>query len=314
MITKLFTVLSTVLLLTCAGNEKKQNFVSPEIGGIQNPPQILICSDNKSKTFTDFINREKIQFVQFVNDGQFIDKKVPFTFSKDLLIKELERAYPDPNASGIAYIDIEVPYIDYLKEDVTTDNYKRSVKLFLDVLDFVKKQRPNVKWGYYGIPYTTYWGRDKKFYDQYKKLDPIIRKSDILFPSIYIFYNHVSFSMENEDYIEENAEEMIRIASIYNKKVYPFVMSRYHPSNASIGNQKINDSDFRTYITAISNAKYNNKHVDGIVLWNADGYSYRTSEPVLKKELEKNKITNFDTFYDQYIIGLLSLMKKEVEK
>ncbi|ANF51545.1 hypothetical protein A0O34_13990 [Chryseobacterium glaciei] len=314
MITKLFTVLITVFLLACIGNDKKQSFISSEVKNIQAKPQILICSDNKSKTFVDFINREKIQFVQFVNDGQFIDSKVPFTFSEDLLLKELQRAYPDPKSSGIAYIDIEYPYTDYLlKENITSSNYKKSVKLFLDVLSFVKKERPNVKWGYYGIPFTTYWGRDKKFYDQYKKVDEIIKKSDILFPSIYIFYNNVSFNLENKGYLKENTEEMLRIASLYNKKVYPFVMSRYHPSNKSIGNEQIDNSDYKTYISTIAKAEYKNKHIDGLVLWNADGYAYRVNEPVLKKELEKNKIGNFDAFYDQYIIGLLSLMKKEVE-
>ncbi|PIF47082.1 hyaluronidase [Chryseobacterium sp. 52] len=315
MTTKLFTILIASILLLCTGNNKKHHVELSESASIQDKPQVLICSDNKSKTFVDFITRENIPFVHFVNDGQFMDSKTPFTFSKDLLLKELERSYPDPKSSGIAYIDIEYPYTDYLlKGDITSTNHKKSAKLFLDVLRFVKQQRPNVKWGYYGIPFTTYWGRDKNFYDQNKKVDQIIKESDVLFPSIYIFYNNVSFNLENKTYIQENTEEMLKIADRYNKKMYPFIMSRYHPSNQLIGSSKIDESDFKTYVSTLLQTQYKNKHIDGLVLWNADGYAYRVNDPVIKKEVEKNKISNFDVFYDQYVIGLLNLMKKEVKQ
>lgn len=303
-------ILISLTLISCkyTGQKRTADKQQKSAGNI---PKVLICSGNNSPGFKKFVKDNNIESVKFINDAQFMNPKNPFTFDQKLLREEVCRSFPDKNDKGMAYIDIEAPYLQYLlNEPPTSENFKKSVKLFVDVLKFVKNERPQAQVGYYYIPFTNYWDRSDKFYDKYKSIQEIIKNSDILFPSIYIFYNNVSFNLENVDYLEDNTEEVIKIAKLYDKKVYPLIMSRYHPSNANIGSERINDENFKTYVNTIMKTQYKGSKIDGLILWNFDDYSYRINDPKLTKEFAKSKI-NFDTFYDNYIVELLNIMIKE---
>ena len=119
----------------------------------------------------------------------------------------------------------------------------------------------------------------------------------------------INFDIENLQYVEENTKEVIRVAQLYNKKVYPLVMSRYHPSNANIGNEIIEPKNFENYVKTVFQTTYLNQQVDGILLWNADDYAFRIKEKKLLKELAKSKV-DFNTYYDQHIIQYLDIMDK----
>lgn len=306
-------LISTLLLLTfCTSKESTISepiYLTEKVRNKQvSDVKILVYADSNTSVFNSFLKKNNIQKVGFVNDVQFLDKSTHFSFSTKLLDQELQRAYPNKLEQGIAYIDLEAPYLDYLmNSDVNSTEFKKSKKLFLDVLSYVKNSRPNVKWGYYYIPFTTYWGRTDQFYKKDDRISEIIKNSDVLFPSIYIFYNKLNFSIENKSYLGENTREVIKISQKYKKEVYPMIMSRYHPSNASLGYETLNESDFKMYVSTIRNTQFNGQYVDGIMLWNADGYSNRIKEPKLKQELAKSKL-NFENFYDQYLINILSAM------
>lgn len=304
---------STLLLLTfCTSKESVKTDPSYLVNQVENNQisdfKILVYTDSNTSEFNSFLKKNNVQKVGFVNDVQFLDPHTKFTFSPQLLDRELQRAYPNRLEEGIAYIDLEAPYLEYLMDaDLNSAEFKKSKKLFIEVLNYVKKARPNVKWGYYYVPFTSYWNRTNSFYSKDERIREIIENSDVLFPSIYIFYNKMNFILENKSYLIDNTQQVIKIAQKYNKKVYPLIMSRYHPSNGSIGNETIGETDFRVYLSTIRNTQYNGKSVDGIMLWNADGYSNRIQEPKLKQELTKSKL-NFEKFYDQYLMDIISIM------
>lgn len=308
---------SFLLLLTFCTSKKDSVSMKPSyvMGQTVNKQsanfKVMVTSDNNSAPFNAFLKKNNIQKVGFVGDGQFLDPKIKFAFNQKMLDQEILRAYPNQAEEGIGYIDLEAPYLDYLmNSDLNSDNFKRSKKLFLNVLAYVQKARPNVKWGFYHIPETTYWGKTDSFYQKDERISDLIKNSDVLFPSIYIFYNKVNFILENESYLTKNAEEIIRIGQKYNKKVYPLIMSRYHPSSGSIAYETIKETDFRFYFSTIRNTRYNGKAVDGILLWNADKYFYKTNEINVKQEVQKSKL-NFDNYYDNYLINILSIMSEK---
>ena len=311
-----FLISSLLLLLFCTSKKdsisSKPNFVVDQMANKQTADfKVMVTSDNNSAPFNAFLKKNNIQKVGFIGDGQFLDPKIKFAFSQKMMDQEILRAYPNQAEDGIGYIDLEAPYLDYLmNSDLNSDDFKRSKKLFLNVLAYVQKARPNVKWGFYHIPETTYWGKTDTFYQKDERISDLIKNSDVLFPSIYIFYNKVNFILENQSYLEENTKQIIRIAQKYNKKVYPLIMSRYHPSNASLGYETIAETDFRFYLATIRNTKYNGKSIDGIFLWNADGYFYKTNEKKVKQEVQKSKL-NFDNYYDQYLMNILSIMLEQ---
>ena len=287
-----------------------KNFAAQKLDSIR----ILITSDNHNPPFNQYLQKNNIQKVGFVSDTQFLDPDKKFTLNAAMMDRDLQRAFPDKNAAGIAYIDLETPYLEYLmNSDINSMEFKKSKKLFLDVLLYAKKARPNVKWGYYYVPFTNYWGRTKEFYNKDERIKEIIQNSDVLFPSIYIFYNNVNFSLENKSYLEENTKEVIRIGKKYNKPVYPMIMSRYHPSNSKIGNELIEKDNIKFYINTILETRYNGKAIDGLMLWNADGYAHRIKEKKITAELSTTKM-NFEQYYDQHLIEVLNIMLRNNKK
>ncbi len=272
--------------------------------------KVLLFSDALSPSLMNYLKANKIETVGYINDVQFLDPNKKFAFSSALLDKELQRAFPDNNASGMAYIDLEAPYLDHLmNSDVNSLEFIKSKQLFLDVLAYVKRERPNVKWGYYALPFSDYWNRTKDFYAKNDRACEIIKNSDVLFPSIYIFYNYLSFSTENKGYLQDNTQEAIKVAKKYNKKVYPMVMSRYHPSNAKVGDKSIALDDFDFYIKTIAQTSYQKQKVDGILLWNADGYFSRTNVAEVVKDTRKSG-KDFQTFYNGYLESYLKVLLK----
>ena len=311
---KIFLNLFIVFLLFCCSSKIEKDITTNSFADKKFAVQkldtlkLFVTSDNNNPTFNQFLKQNNIKKVGFVGDHQFLDPYSQFTLSPAMMNQELQRAYPSKNETGIAYIDLEAPYLEYLmNSDINSAEFKKSKKLFLDVLAYVKNARPNVQWGFYYVPFTTYWNRTNSFYDKDERITEIINNSDVLFPSIYIFYNKLNFKLENKSYITENTEQIIRIGQKYNKKVYPLIMSRFHPSNSSIGYETIEEDDFQLYFSTIKNTKYNGKSVDGILFWNADKYFYKTNENKVVEEVQKSR-TTFDNYYDNYLINILSIM------
>lgn len=224
-----------------------------------------------------FIAKNNITKIQYINDGQFLGKE-PYTFDSALLAAEIERAFPNPDGHGIAYIDLESPYIENLRDkDVNDESFQKSLKLFVDVIQFAKKMRPNAKWGYYAIPYTTYWDRIPGFYKKIKKIESLIKECDVFFPSLYIFYEDKDSIMtaENKKYVIENTKEIIKISKLYKKPALVFIWHRYHNSNLKVGNQFLPEKMFLIHIKQIINTTFGGQKVDGIVWWGSDNYSFR---------------------------------------
>lgn len=278
-----------------------------------NEPRVYYVADLKSSKLKNFTQLNNIIQIQYLVDGKYLGKKNDFSFSKAELRKELERAFPNPSTSGYAYLDIEDPYMEMIMNlNVNSQKFQKAQKLYLDVLNYVKQLRPNVKWGYYGIPFTTYWGRDKAFYNKNHKISKILSQVDVLYPSLYIFYNNANFSLDNFDYLKENTEEALKLADKYKKDVFPFVMSRYHPSNKEKRFKQIDTNDFSDYLSTILKPVSNGKSINGIVLWNVDNYFYSVSEPAIIDDFKKSSVKNFDLFYEDYLINQFQLINKEI--
>ena len=317
--TVLFLIFALFLQSACSGTGS-QSFVSgtapmpassaSRINKQLNHLEILLLTDAESENIRRFTQDNSVQLIGFVNDAQFMRQDRLFSIDRAGLDAELQRAYPDKNAVGTAYIDLEAPYLDWLMHaDVNSAEFKKSKQLFLDVLSYVKRERPNVKWGYYAIPFTDYWNRKPSFYAGNNRIAEIIRASDVLFPSIYIFYNYLSFKRENESYIRDNTRESIKTALKYGKPVYPMVMTRYHPSNAKVGDKSIAFDDFDFYVKTIAAETVAGKRVDGIALWNADGYFYRTKLEAVRSDVERSGLP-FQRFYDAYLETYLKILLK----
>lgn len=288
-------------------------FIGIASGQTTRKPKLYYVVDSKSVKLKEYERQNNIIKIQYLLDGNYLGKKNDFSFNKNELKKELDRIFPSPTSSGYAYLDIEDPYMEMIMNlDSQNQKFQKAQKLYLDVLAYAKQLRPNVKWGYYGIPFTTYWERNNKFYNKNQKIQSILKKVDVFYPSLYIFYNNVSFSLENSGYLKDNTKEVIKLASQYNKEIIPFVMSRYHPSNKDKRFKHIENNDFSSYMSSILKSSYNGKVVNGVALWNVDNYFYSINEPAIITDFKNSKARNFDLYYENYLINQFNLIKKEI--
>lgn len=275
------------------------------------PSRLSVSLGEYGPLMEDFIKTEGITKVAYVNDGQFLGT-TPFSFNPELLTQEIERAVPNPEVASVVFIDLESPYLDYLmNEDVQSDSFQKSLQLFMEVIRLAKKMRPNTKWGFYGLPFTTYWNRTPDFYQKITKIEPLLQECDILFPSLYIFYedSDKNYYLENKKYAIENTQQIIKISKRLKKSAYVFVWHRYHPSNEKKGNTLLPEKVYLTHIKRIINATFEGRKIDGIVWWGSDNYSFREKHQGMFEEFSGKK-EDYKVFNDKILLKLAKKQRK----
>lgn len=161
------------------------------------------------------------------------------------------------NSSDPCFIDIE----HWPVYSLTDEPYRQNL---LTILQWFR-QVQSIKVGYYSLaPRRDYWRsirnkRDSQYITWQQENDyvsSIASASDILFPSLYTFYDDIE---SWKIYAERNIEEARRYSG--GKLVYPFILLKYHDSNATLKNLYVPPKDFQEQLHTIY------KLADGVVLW-----------------------------------------------
>jgi hypothetical protein len=156
-------------------------------------------------------------------------------------------------ATDLVVIDVEHWDLNRLPADAVQRNVERYVAL----LDAFRAQLPTARIGLYGmVPIRNYWtpvrgnaGELSAWRAENERLKPIAEAADVIFPSLYTFY-------EDRDGWVEYAKANIAEAKQYGRPVYPFVWPQYHKSWKPI------DGDFwRLQLETVFNS------ADGMVIW-----------------------------------------------
>lgn len=262
---------------------------------------MYVIQVNHGKDFNDFLKKNNLQEMQYIDDKMIIGEGYSIDYKK--LDFHLNETFPDPNATGICYIDIEDPYINALSEaKPDSKEFKRSLDLFVNSIKYCKSKRPNVQWGHYGMPRTTF--EDPHVLPSNKYLGSIYEASDVLFPSLYLFKDDQAIDYNvSFDYLNKNTKEAIKIGKQYKKPVVGFVMHRFHNSDKRLQFLAMTDEYWARYLNSVLKIKYGNKRLDGIAWWGADTYFYTSKEEGsnLRKEFSGN-LEEFKKFNDQKLI------------
>jgi hypothetical protein len=141
-----------------------------------------------------------------------------------------------------------------------------SVKKYQTVLGWYKSSaEPEVKIGLYGAaPVRDYWSsvqpKNSARYIGWQKLNdqvaPLAKAEDIVFPSIYTFYDDQT---QWQQYAIAHIQEARRISG--GKPVYVFFMPEYHGSNPKIGNTFLPGDYWKMELETAR------KYADGVVIW-----------------------------------------------
>lgn len=274
----------------------------------------FVCMNGIDIQGQNYLNNNHIQQVAFFN-GNDLDPDNSLSLNDVALKKAILKAYPDSSASGYALLDWEGDILNNLRKDSTSAIFKSSIAEFIKAIKLAKALRPNVKWGFYYIPFTTFWNRKDQWQQPNQQIRALLLQCDVLFPSLYVFYKEGSTAPgDNEAYATENINQVLKLAKELNKPVLPFIWHRYHDSNRTIGLQLIPQDDFRNFINALLSASYKGKSIDGLVWWGADNYYYRIKSDALVTEVKASKSPDFNTYMDSLLAKYGNLVLDAMKK
>lgn len=290
---KIFVNLVFCLFISISCNSQKNRNEKEELQGTLQNIKVLYQLGVLSKDAQKQFNTYGFEQIDFVDESCFFSKD-KFIVDSVKLRSKIQQIFPDAKKLGYAYINLESPYIELIRDkDASDPEFKKSLAFFIQIIKICKQERPLIKWGFYAIPFTTFWEIYTGYFKKNDKIAALLKEVDVFYPSMYMFYDEdvdMIKSIGNDNYIEKNIENSLSLSMKYKKPVFPFVLHRYHPSNAKVGWKQMNDSKWGKYIADITSTEVNKKHVDGIVWWGADDFFYgRADAPNITNEYRGSK-------------------------
>lgn len=200
------------------------------------------------------------------------DKSQPDTaFIANNYIPKIRNAKPD-----VVVIDIEAPGWLFTAT-MTAAEVTASINKFKKVLEVFRRELPNTKLGLYWVLPERNWlaacgdpkkiaSRTASWHERNLRLQPLADAVDIVFPSLYTFYEDAASVACWPTYAEKNIAE----ARIYGKPVWVFLWMKYHTTS-----NWIPATQWRTQLETVG-AK-----ADGMVIWSraSDGDSWSFTAP-----------------------------------
>ncbi|WP_146113779.1 hypothetical protein [Sphingobacterium gobiense] len=259
--------------------------------------KLLIGMDDLSETTYTELKNKNIETLKVIY-GVDIYPKDPLKADLEVMKAAIVKAFPDKNEYGYGMLDWEGKAYHILAHSRTETKAFKDIRAeFIRAISFAKKLRPNVKWGFFEIPF-----RDVRFSNKETKLKShskileLLRECDVLYPSMYGYTPNYIGSLNDVSYA-------ISLASELNKEVFPMVWHRYQGDNNTKEKrywfEVIPKNLFVNRIRDIRKVKYNGKQVDGIVWWGKDTYFYEKKNRVVR--MEAQNINDFKTIYNNLV-------------
>lgn len=286
------------VIVICSCSERKSKVTEPtgkrqvyQTIPYHNPEIIMVTPDYKT-------------FVLGIHEKDFLTSgKVDSV----LIIKTLTMLYPSSNDSGMACFDWEGEAFQRLISQDDSNLFEYYLEEYIKSIRIAKRYRPNVRWGYYGIPFREYWHPGEDWRNRNNNLIPLMKEMDFLSPSLYTHFLEQERPGKNEKFILSNMNYFLETSKKLNMPIYPFVWHRIHPRNKKYKNQYIPMAQFSSELNLIVNTEYEGKKVDGIIWWNSGINAL--NELLIRDEKKDSIRQDFLKRPEQY-----KIYKKEVER
>ena len=170
--------------------------------------------------------------------------------------------------------------LDIERWDASADDPQAAetqISRYLRVAQVAHESQPGLRFGFYGLlPVRDYWapqhGRDSWEYrtwqEKNRRLMPLAKEVDVVFPSLYTFYDDQEGWVR---YAKANLEE----ARIYGRPVYAFLWPEFHGEDRR--GEEIPGPFWRLQLETCA------EFADGIVIWG--GWDLKANKPrVLNEE------------------------------
>jgi hypothetical protein len=253
----------------------------------QGTPKLYVTIDDLDDDTQNYLKQNGVGEAKMVY-GKFIYPKNPMVLDEATLVEHIKEIFPDPNASGIAVLDWEGRAHTALQFRKDEKLYQTALNGFLKALRLAKKTRPNVKWGYYGLPFRRIKGVGKvgDMAEWKKSCDnilPILKESDALYVSLYSTYP--VGEQQELAYAKADLDNAVAYAKqLGGKPVYPIVWHRYQKVYDNKRYKVVSKSEFEGLMKIIGQASKQGKNVPGVIWWGRDSRFYDASQKEIAAE------------------------------
>lgn len=198
----------------------------------------------------------------------FIDNDKDSKINPDAVGRFCDKFYPEVNAGGLCIVDWEAqPFNDLRQYDKNDDRFKAAASTYIELVKLIKKLRPNIKVGIYGLPFRFY-NPTQRLVNSQDKYEEVLAACDVIAPSLYIYYTDEQVGQEkNLQYIRDNAEEALKYGKKLGKPVLPFFWYRVHPGNKKFGMQPISKNEMQAYLKCLAGYSYQGVKISGVIWW-----------------------------------------------
>jgi len=220
----------------------------------------------------------------------------------------IAKVFPDSAGAGIGVLDWEGSAFSKIRTgDPNSEDYKEALTRYTKAILIAKSMRPNMKWGYYALPFIN---RQKDYQAWNTAIAPLLQQCDVFMPSLYQYYPASSKKGDSESsYIKQNLTECLRLAAQYKKMVIPFIWHRLYPDNKEKGLALVSLTEFENRVKNISSTTYQGKGVDGLIWWGSDTYYFKQGNANMNREIS-SRVANFKTYHDSLILKYGNGIKK----
>jgi hypothetical protein len=222
--------------------------------------------------------------------------------------KAIRTEIPDSNATGYGVIDWEGKTANALElEPQSSPEYQSALSEFTKTIKLAKHMRPNIKWGFWGIPWQPLEKAPAR-----KDINSdiaVLELCDVLYPMLYVPYNMDQSAndgrrskAEKDAMISENLKGVFNLNRRLYKKILVFIWHRYYtPGLKNNSLHLIPLDEFKEYAKGILDYNYQGKKVDGLIWWGPDAGFYAEKYQPLLDEYSSSKLKDFKTYHDSLI-------------
>jgi hypothetical protein len=244
---------------------------------------------------------------------KMIDPNGALKLDSQSFTSAINQYIPNANSVGNAVIDWESKLsVDLELQPQNSTAFQYAEAEFTKAITLAKKLRPNMKWGFFGVPWQPLEKRDTR---RVNSDIPLLKLCDVFYPQLYVPYNTERndgrrTKSEKDDWISHYLLGTLKIAKAMNKPVIAFIWHRYYGRDNSLKLMPLDE--FTDYIKEIIALSYQRKKVDGLVMWGNDHYYYTIKSPALVSEFDSSGVSNYTDYHDELMRKYLQEAYKTV--
>lgn len=307
-LTKRFNLYVAGWLACCAGIVMTAHAQTPT----KENPRLYMAISGLGDKANAYVQRQgNISTAKMIGQSSIVTKN-SLNVDSVSLTNIIRKIYPDKNATGVCILDWEGEALDILTNNHASDpGYQKIAAQFKKAVNIAKRERPNVQWGIYGLPFRTV-SANEKWQRQCYQLRDLLKNVDVICPSLYMIYSERIVSRSyNERYIENNLRIALELGKELNKPVLPFVWPRWQGKGESFMTL-VPPEAFSAYVNKIMDAQVNGNKPAGLVFWDGEVYYYKQKQKQISREAPdlESFIKRHDSLVIMYSDQILRTFKK----